>query len=126
MSEMHYIYVYHNKIDGKIYIGQTQDLYQRDKAHIYNKANTYIDNAIRKYGRENFELWTIAIVDSCEAANQEEIFWISEMRKHLGTDMIYNVSDGGEASMRGKKHYKKCLNPIWARRIIILVKNFRA
>lgn len=101
---MYYIYAYMNKLDGRLYIGQTQDLEARDKAHIYNRSNLHIDNAIRKYGRDNFDCWVITTVDSIESANQEEMYWIAELRKHLGSDMLYNKSNGGEASFRGMKH----------------------
>ncbi len=101
---MYFIYAYQNNINGKIYIGQTNNLYQRDKAHICNQHNTYIDNAIQKYGRYNFEYWTISICDTVEQANQEEIYWIAEMRSQLGIKNLYNLSDGGEASFRGRKH----------------------
>jgi group I intron endonuclease len=101
---MHYIYVYENKINGKVYVGQTKDLKKRDNAHIYNQHNLHIDNAINVYGRDNFDYWIINIVSTEEQADQEEIFWISEMRRCLGAEMIYNKSDGGDASMRGRKH----------------------
>lgn len=101
---MHYIYIYANKINGKIYVGQTQDLKARDKVHIYNKSNSPIDNAIRKYGRNNFDYFTLITTDNIVSANQKEIFWISELRRLFGTKMIYNISNGGEASMRGRKH----------------------
>lgn len=101
---MHYIYIYINKLDGKIYVGQTQDLKSRDKSHIYNKSNLHIDNAIRKYGRNNFDYFILTTADNIESANQKEIFWISEMRRLFGDKMIYNKSNGGEASMRGLKH----------------------
>lgn len=101
---MHYIYYYQNKINGKIYIGQTVDLKKRDHAHVYNQHNLHIDNAINKYGRANFSYEIINIVETQEEADILETFWISEVRNLLGADMVYNKSDGGDASMRGKKH----------------------
>lgn len=101
---MHYIYAYENRLDGKVYIGQTNDLYKRDKSHQYNQHNLHIDNALRLHGRENFDYWVINETQNIDQANQEEIFWILTARYLLGKDMVYNKSDGGEASMRGRKH----------------------
>jgi group I intron endonuclease len=102
---MIFIYAYENIINGKIYIGQTDDLVRRDRAHTKWPDNSmYIDRAITKYGRENFELHTVSIVDTQEEADKEEIYWISEMRRLLGNKAIYNTANGGGAPMRGRKH----------------------
>lgn len=102
----HYIYAYENKITGKIYVGQTVDLQDRDRCHIKNdgvKDNSLIDKKIKQYGRDNFDLWAISVVDTKEHADQEEIFWISEIRNQLGRKMVYNLTDGGDG-MSGFKH----------------------
>lgn len=93
----YHIYCYANKHNNKLYIGQTVDLKRRDSEHTlgHSSNKSLIDKSIKKYGRNNFELWTICIVQTVEEANQEEIFWIAEMRKQLGRDMIYNLTDGG-------------------------------
>ena len=56
------IYKYTNQINGKVYIGQSIDIRQRQYAHkssAYNeKANDFnaqFHQAIRKYGIENFD-----------------------------------------------------------------------
>ena len=57
------IYKFENKINGKVYIGQTiQKLSKRISSHKYPSGNKYlpIDSAIRKYGIENF---SITIID---------------------------------------------------------------
>ena len=59
---MVYIYAYENKIDGKVYIGQAEDLKERDTQHVkYPNETMYIDRAIKCHGRENFDLWTIEL-----------------------------------------------------------------
>lgn len=122
-----YIYVYQNKINGKIYIGQTNDLSFRDLHHVkgYNiKRNSIIDAAISKYGRDNFELWVVKIVSTQEEADQEEIYWIAEMREKLGTNNVYNISNGGHCGgMTGRKHTEKTKEKIRqarAKQIIII------
>lgn len=104
---MIFIYAYQNKRNGKIYIGQTGNLIRRDHAHITNSDKSmHIDRAIKKYGRDNFDLWIIKNVDTQEQADYEEIYWISEMRRLLGNKAVYNISNGGGAPMRGRKHTK--------------------
>lgn len=103
MENKFFIYVYANQINGKIYIGQTNDLDTRDYTHtFYGRQCMPIDCAIQKYGRSNFELFTIAVVDTEDQANQEEMYWIAEMRRMLGKENVYNLADGGSGP-RGVK-----------------------
>lgn len=101
---MIYIYAYENKLNGKVYIGQTHDLYRRNWKHVkYTDWTMPIDRAIHKYGTDNFDFWTITIVDTSDKANQEEIYWIAEMRKQLGHKNVYNILSGGQQSSLGLK-----------------------
>ena len=90
-----YIYAYENKITGKVYIGQTiatlDVRYKRDK---YKGSHRFY-NALQKYGLGNFERWVFKVLDTLQEADQEEIYWIAEMRSQLGRDNVYNIVDGG-------------------------------
>ncbi len=101
IDQLHYMYSYENNINGMIYIGQTKDIPNRSNRHLiahkYKNA-LYVDNAIHKYGIANFTFTIFAIVDSQDKANSEEIFWIAELRRVMGEDMVYNA-----AKNRGKK-----------------------
>lgn len=44
------IYCFENKINGKTYIGQAQDIRKRVQQHLNSKDTLYFHNAIRKYG----------------------------------------------------------------------------
>ena len=60
------IYKIKNKINNKIYIGQSKDINNRWKRHLYdarNGSSTLLHAAIRKYGIDNFEF---SIVEQCE------------------------------------------------------------
>ena len=70
------IYVIKNVINGKIYVGQTEetDYINRLAAHIRNAENGkdgYFYKSIRKYGLENFILLEIKYVDLSELDNWE-------------------------------------------------------
>ena len=63
------IYKMTNKINGKIYIGQSIDIEKRIKEHFWKATNTKdvsynsaIHQAIRKYGQENF---TWEVLEEC-------------------------------------------------------------
>lgn len=102
---MFFIYAYANKISGKMYIGRTEDLKRRDYDHENSPSKTMnIDKAIKKYGRGNFDLWTVEMVQGEDRMEQAEKYWIAEMRRMLGCHMVYNISDGGKAPMRGRHH----------------------
>lgn len=49
------IYKITNKLNGKVYIGQSIDIDTRWIQHINAKDNFAIHNAIKKYGKENFK-----------------------------------------------------------------------
>lgn len=102
---MYYIYKYTNKINGKIYIGQTNDLQKRFNGHkseAFNiKSNGYylpFHCAIRKYGMNNFSyevLEEIADGESKDFINDREIYFIEHFHS-LTTENGYNLTKGGD------------------------------
>lgn len=89
------LYLYENKINGKVYVGQTINLSRRDRQHTTCKNRSMpIDSAISKYGRQNFDLIIILITDSLDEINQEEIYWIARMREFIGKTKVYNICGG--------------------------------
>ena len=86
------IYKTTNKINGKIYIGQTKrSAEQRLKEHVWNK--TILGKAILKYGKENFIIETIEECDNQEQLNEREIFWIAFYNCMAPNG--YNLTRGG-------------------------------
>lgn len=88
------IYKITNKLNGKIYIGQTTDLERRIWQHRH--GDQYIDCAIKKYEWENFKVEIIAECESKEELNEREVFFIDffDCKAPNG----YNLTDGGESS----------------------------
>ena len=90
------IYMHKNKINGKVYIGQTcQKPEDRWKNGAGYKSSPHFYNAIQKYGWENFEHiileqgeWTI------DEANQKEMFYI-DFYQSTNREKGYNTQKGG-------------------------------
>lgn len=101
---MNYIYCYTNLINGKIYIGQTNNIERRIREHKSNAFNSksvnynnIIHKAFRKYGYENFSIDILETLENAsrEEVNDREIYWIKE--KHsLISENGYNVLEGGQ------------------------------
>ena len=58
------IYSVINKINDKIYIGQSIDVERRWLQHKYGKGNIILRNAIKKYGIENFTFNILEIINT--------------------------------------------------------------
>lgn len=87
------IYKITNKINNKIYIGQTiRTLEERVKEH-KRKKNCSLYKAFNKYGIENFDFEIIEKCNSTEEMNEKEIYWI----KYYDCLMPkgYNLCEGG-------------------------------
>lgn len=89
------LYKITNVVNGKSYIGQSVDPHHRFIAHI-SRANNDSDNspihaAIKKYGKENFEL---EILEWSEDYNTREKELIIEYNTKAPNG--YNIANGGE------------------------------
>ena len=97
------IYKIENKINGKVYIGQSVNIGKRFIEHRYRAHDStdektyglYLYVAIRKYGVENF---SFEIIEECdkELLNEREKYWISHFRSNQ-KEYGYNLSDGGDS-----------------------------
>ena len=89
------IYKIESRLDGKIYVGQTQrTLKERISEHMRGgRRRSYIDRAIKTHGIENF---TVEVIEECstvEELNEREIFWIRELNSRYPNG--YNLTSGG-------------------------------
>lgn len=94
------IYKWTNKINGKIYIGQSINIEERSRSHIssayYIKSNTYntaFHAAIRKYGPQNFDFQIICLCPVTELDTLEK-YYIKELNTLVPNG--YNMTTGGE------------------------------
>ena len=109
------IYLITNNINGKRYVGKTQRGYLlRFQEHCNAKKNgfnTYIGNAIDKYGKENFSIELLRTVDD-DSWEYWEKQYIQEY-KTLYSQGGYNLTPGGDANPMDipeirEKHLNSC------------------
>lgn len=100
---INYIYCYTNLINGKKYVGQTNNLQRRINEHKSNafnpksvNYNNIIHKALRKYGYDNFQIDVLeTLIDKTyDEVNEREKFWIAE-KESLISQHGYNILDGG-------------------------------
>lgn len=94
------IYKIVNKINNKIYIGQSINVVDRWKQHQYKSLNSKelaynsaIHQAMRKYGIENF---VFEIIEECsiDELDEKERYWISKLNTLSPNG--YNILEGGQ------------------------------
>jgi group I intron endonuclease len=106
------IYKITNKINSKIYIGQTirsldvrKYEYKRAK-RIKRKCNNYLINSFNKYGFDNFEFSIIDTATSIKELNEKEIYYIN-LFNSCDRNIGYNIELGGNNSLASEETRKK-------------------
>lgn len=88
------IYKITNRVNGKVYIGQSNNCNRRFHEHIKGSNSTsLIHLAIKKYGVQNFDLDIIE--KDIENYDEQEKFWIKYYRANQ-REFGYNILDGGQ------------------------------
>lgn len=111
------IYKIQNKINSKIYIGLSIDIENRIKVHFLryenensSEYNKTLYRAIRKYGKENFD---IVILEECKQKElyDKEKYYILKYNSYKNG---YNETPGGEGVVinAGEKHPNHKLNEL--------------
>ncbi len=103
---MGYIYKITNKIDNKMYVGQTtKDLEERWKGHLKKNSNCrYLSSALKKYGKENFKFELICISFD-EYLDEIEKQYIKKFNCLVPNG--YNLREGGNSSKHNEETKKK-------------------
>jgi group I intron endonuclease len=118
-DRIHYLYRITNKINGKIYIGQTV---QPEKRWTQHKTSAATDNpkmvisyAIKKYGSNAFQFEVIAGCKTWDDANDTETLLVAQYGSLVPNG--YNASLGGfnapksEAWIQAMKNWHASLSP---------------
>jgi len=88
------IYLIRNNINGHVYIGQSVNMEQRWKQHLYackSGKHSLLYKAMRKDGIENFSFRPLEATDDLD---ERERYWI-ETYKAKGA-IVYNYKEGGQ------------------------------
>lgn len=112
---MHYLYCLTNKINGKKYIGRTNNVRVRKNQHKNDSFNvncprkykTALAAAIRKYGWDNFNFEVLEENESFIYINELEKKFIKEMNTRSPNG--YNLSTGGEFGFSGREYHSKII-----------------
>lgn len=94
MGDKMIIYKITNLVNNKVYIGQTvRTLKERMMEHNRHRT-TMIDKALKKYGKENFNIELLDSANTLEELNEKEIYYINyyNSKKPNG----YNLCNGGD------------------------------
>jgi group I intron endonuclease len=102
------IYKITNKINQKVYIGQTiYPLWKRWSGHCSPQSKcTYISHAIQKYGKENFTVEEVDKASSRKELNEKEEYWIN-FYDSRNQEKGYNLLGGGNARTHSDISKKK-------------------
>lgn len=99
------IYKITNKINGKLYIGQTTRTIERRFRDHCTSSKSAISLAISKYGKENFNIEVIYEASSLEELNIKEIEFIKQFNSISPNG--YNLREGGDNSSFGEETRKR-------------------
>lgn len=105
-----YIYKITNKINGKVYIGQTiKSIEERWKQHCSkNSLCKALQSALIKYGMDNFSIECVEECYSIDQLNIREIFWINFYNSFYEG---YNLTSGGNNFLRSDITKQKMRKP---------------
>ena len=101
-----YVYMTTNDINGKRYIGRkTSNKFLGEQ---YLGSGVHLQNAIKKYGKENFSVSLLQECSSYDELVQLEMLYIEEFNA-VDSEEFYNMSYGGyqEGFIRGEENIAK-------------------
>lgn len=99
------IYKITNKINGKVYIGRTNNFHNRHRQHLYaykkqdsSKSNQYLLNSYNKYGFNNF---TFEEIYYCLSETESKVMeqYYMEIYNSFDSDTGYNLRKDTEGGM---------------------------
>ena len=117
------VYMYTNKINGKVYIGQTVREKKRKYEHKKANDNTYFHNAVLKYGYENFTYQILFKVTGWDNELVSKVLDIHEkynIEKYNSTDCKYgyNLTIGGNSNTSKTEYAKNRMREGWNNQLV--------
>lgn len=86
-----WIYLIHNTITKKFYVGQTIDIKKRINEHFTGKGSKPLYKSILKQGARGYEVYILNTAYSKSELNRQEAFYI---QKYQAADYGYNIERG--------------------------------
>lgn len=102
------IYKLTNKINGKIYVGQTKkSVEKRWKQHVNHAKNSDgpFQKAIRKYGEESFTLEVVCECGTQKELDEKEIFWGAQFNSLVPNG--YNILLGSGPQIASEEYRRR-------------------
>ena len=121
MEFKRYINKVENKINGKVYVGQTIYPDYRPYEHFNVAPNDHFEKSIKKYGKDNFFVKILCEVYSEEDLDQAEQFYILEWYNSIDWRLGYNILGGGKSSRspRNRRMKPRIFTKQWRERLSI-------
>jgi group I intron endonuclease len=90
------VYAFRNKLNGKVYVGQSQNVKTRRIQHERGDTSNSrrFHNAMQKYGAERFD-WVVLEYCQIEQLNEREAYWVQKLDSLHPNG--YNLTSGGGA-----------------------------
>lgn len=102
------VYKIINIINGKFYIGSSENLERRRREHFRElksnrHANKKLQHSYNKYGKDNFKFEIIEYVKDVDSLFNIEQKWLDELRPY-DKCVGYNIATNTTSGMKGRKH----------------------
>ena len=107
MNKKYCVYMHKNLINGKIYIGQSNNVKDRwSRNGERYKGCSHFYAAIQKYGWNNFEHIILEDNISLQEIEKKEKYWIAQYQSNL-KEKGYNLTEGGETGCLSEETKQK-------------------
>ena len=97
------VYAFRNKLNGKVYVGQSKNVMTRRVQHERGDTSNSrrFHNAMQKYGAEGFD-WVVLEFCDIDQLNEREAYWVQKLDSLHPNG--YNLTSGGGAF---QKHHSE-------------------
>jgi hypothetical protein len=106
---MAYIYILKNKVNNKLYVGQTTNIIKRFSSHKKSKSSQIISRAIRKHGWDNFIKY-VYLCPKCLLDFIEK--FLIKIFKATDSSCGYNIYSGGNKNKKYSEEFKEKLSEV--------------